>query len=85
MNIFEKHPHADAYRVGGSFQPYATIGADKRFTDAELASEHWAYCWLWERHVSLDDGYEGDPETREVKRRAEVIERFATLPHYDDE
>lgn len=39
--IYEKHPTADAYRVGGAFQPYAIIATEKRFTGAELAAEYW--------------------------------------------
>ena len=57
----------------------------KRLTDAELAAEHWCYCTLWFAAVRDDDGYDGAPETRERDRRAKVLERFATFPHYDDE
>lgn len=38
---FEKHPHADAYKVGGSFTPYAIVARDKRFTTAELLAQYW--------------------------------------------
>jgi len=41
LQIFEKHPEADAYRVGGFYSPYALVSQDKRFTDAELAAEYW--------------------------------------------
>ena len=39
--IYEKHPHMDAYRVGGFFSPYCLVSKDKRFSDAELAAEYW--------------------------------------------
>jgi hypothetical protein len=42
LQIFEKHPDADAYRVGGFYSPYALVATEKRFTDAELAAEYWA-------------------------------------------
>jgi len=42
LQIFEKHPTADAYRVGGFYSPYALVSAEKRFSDAELAAEYWA-------------------------------------------
>ncbi len=41
LQIFEKHPHADAYRVGGFYSPYALVSTEKRFTQAELAAAHW--------------------------------------------
>jgi hypothetical protein len=41
LQIFEKHPDADAYRVGGFYSPYALVAKEKRFTDAELAAEYW--------------------------------------------
>ena len=40
VTIYEKHPHADAYRVGGFYSPYALVSREKRFTDAELAAEY---------------------------------------------
>jgi hypothetical protein len=40
LQIFEKHPTADAYRVGGVYSPYALVSQDKRFSDAELAAEY---------------------------------------------
>ena len=41
---FEKHPEADAYRVGGFYSPYCLVSTNKRFSDAELAAEWWAAC-----------------------------------------
>jgi hypothetical protein len=76
--LFEKHPHIDAYKYGGSFTPYAIVGVDKRFTDAELAAEYWfadSECqtaWIDGEH------------TDEMQGRFEYIERFASLPSYDD-
>lgn len=56
----------------------------KRLTDAELAAEHWCYCTGWFAAVRSDDDYDGAPATRELARRATILERFATLPHYDE-
>lgn len=80
MRIFEKHPHADAYRFGPSFTPYAIVAVDKRFTDAELAAE-WHYAlseaetWFWVNHEQNDD---------RLEEQADTMRRFATLPHYDE-
>ena len=41
FTVYEKHPTADAYRVGGFYSPYALVSRDKRFTQAELAAEFW--------------------------------------------
>lgn len=54
----------------------------KRFTDAELAAEVWVAHWVWERaEATTDDG----AAIRIVMHRAQAIERFATLPHYDED
>lgn len=50
----------------------------KRFTDAELAAEHHRAKWtgLWaEKHGGLSD---------EGRAKIATVERFATLPHYDE-
>ena len=41
LTIYEKHPTADAYRVGGFYSPYALVATEKRFTGPELAAAHW--------------------------------------------
>jgi hypothetical protein len=77
LQIFEKHPTADAYRVGDFYSPYALISQDKRFADAELAAEYWkadADC----AHAA----FEGD-FTAEMQDQFHAFERFATLPHFD--
>lgn len=50
---------------------------DKRFTDAELAAEVWH---------SITNFYTTAPgeDACEEARRNGIIERFATLPHYDE-
>ena len=48
FTIYEKHPTADAYRVGGFYSPYALVATEKRFTEAELAAEWWAACLEYE-------------------------------------
>ena len=55
------------------------ISKSKRLTDAELSAEVWRAKWtgLWAEHNSgLNDS-----------RRAMIatVERFATLPHYDED
>ena len=87
LQIFEKHPHMDAYRVGGFYSPYALVSADKRFSDAELAAE-------WHRAVSAFQSANDMadlvpcPETWSDQERDRgwmyAVERFATLPHYDE-
>lgn len=39
--IFEKHPLADAYRMGGAFTPHAIVAREKRFTAPELLAQYW--------------------------------------------
>ncbi|GGJ55961.1 hypothetical protein [Glutamicibacter ardleyensis] len=47
----------------------------QRFTDAELAAEHWAKAW--EIKCLTGDGYSPEHALRE----GEIIYRFARLPH----
>ena len=73
LRLFEKHPHAEAYKVGGSFTPYAVVAVDKRFTGAELAAEYWA--------AALDADLMAPKELVEITA---TIRRFATNPSYDE-
>ena len=41
LHIYQKHPEADAYRVGGFYSPYCLVATYKRFTDAELSAAYW--------------------------------------------
>lgn len=41
LTIYEKHPEADAYKVGSSYAPYALVARANRFTGPELAAEYW--------------------------------------------
>jgi len=78
VKIFEKHPTLDAYRLGPSFTPYAIVAVDKRFTDAELAAEYWRAKYsgvMAEKHGGLRD---------ENRAKIATVERFYTLPHYDE-
>jgi hypothetical protein len=84
LTIYEKHPHADAYRVGGFFSPYCLVSTDKRFTDAELAAEYYRASFLHEYSLSEHDGYDGAPETRTHRIQARTFQRFASFPHYDE-
>jgi hypothetical protein len=83
LQIFEKHPDADAYRVGGFYSPYALVSQDKRFSDAELAAEYYRASFLHENSLSENDGYDGMPETRAHRRHSATFYRFANLPHFD--
>jgi len=86
LQIFEKHPNADAYRVGGFYSPYALVSTDKRFTDAELAAE-WHkqdnHCGQKLEGYAVAHNGEGlGAEEAEVEK-LRTIYRFATLPHHD--
>lgn len=67
----------------------------KRFTDAELAAEmfsavfHEAECEVrgmrmertWPKHPRVERYVE---QNHEFGRQADILRRFATLPHYDE-
>jgi hypothetical protein len=72
LQIFEKHPTADAYRVGGFYSPYALVSQDKRFSDAELAAEYWA--------AALDADIMAPADLVAITA---TVRRFATRPHFD--
>lgn len=75
LQVFPRHPRIPfVYRVRGSWQPLAVVAKEKRFTDAELCAEYWAHCF---DHLDLYGAAGNHPETR-------VLERFATLPHWDE-
>ena len=81
LQIFEKHPTADAYRVGGFYSPYALVSTDKRFSDAELAAEYWvadADCWKAEKGgVVLK---RGEPTLEKMR----TLYRFFSRPNAAD-
>lgn len=74
LQIFEKHPDMDAYKVGASFTPYAIMAREVRFTDAELAAEYWKVM------SGLYDGH-----GKAARERRYTLERFHALPHFDEE
>lgn len=86
LQIFEKHPDADAYRVGGFYSPYALVSRDKRFSDAELAAEWHKSTADFMTADSMDQIFE-DADTRAALDRARDwmfwVERFNLLPHFD--
>ena len=93
LTVYEKEPglygREDTYNSPDGFWAYPEshvdgYAAEKRFTAAELAAEHWSYCTGWYAAVRADDDYEGGMWSRELQRRAVILERFATLPHYDE-
>jgi hypothetical protein len=67
LRVYPKHPAADAYRVGGSYTPYAIVGTAKRFSTAELLAQYWygqamggnqnraAQLWRFATQPSYDD------------------------------
>ena len=73
FTIYEKHPTADAYRVGGFYSPYALVATEKRFTGPELMAEYWKVM------SGLYDGH-----ARAARARALTIKRFATQPNFDE-
>jgi len=86
LQIFEKHPTADAYRVGGFYSPYALVSTEKRFSDAELAAEwHQQDCYTAQRFEGYRRAHDGrlmgSEEEEDECRRA--IRKFATLPHFE--
>ena len=87
LQIFEKHPHMDAYRVGGFYSPYALVSTDKRFSDAELAAEfHFSRLDSRVRMARVDNCPGSETLFDHYERGLEqewTLERFATLPHFD--
>jgi len=88
FTIYEKHPTADAYRVGGFYSPYALVSREKRFSDAELAAEfHSARADYGEasKHISLTYwtplGVNEDATAETALKRATTMLRFEHLPH----
>lgn len=77
FTIYEKHPTLDAYRYGPSYTPYAIVAVEKRFSDGELAAEVW-------HSIVRFNTLLPSREAAEEARRNGVIERFATLPHFDE-
>jgi len=83
LELFPKHPEADAYRVGGAYQPYAVVAVDKRFSDAELMAET-------HRATSLEYAAKAEPSEykpgtqQRASIQASTLARFALLPHYDE-
>ena len=89
LELFEKHPQADAYRVGGAYQPYAVVAVDKRFTDAELMAEVWHE--VVERTINASNilgGQYDNPHAQKAFQtsidRSNTLHRFATRPSYDE-
>lgn len=90
LTIYERHPGdgQPVYRVGGSFTPYAIVGKDKRFTDAELAAEYQnSRLVSYVRHRRVEN-CPGDKVLFDHYDRALeqewFLERFATFPHHDE-
>ena len=85
FTIYEKHPTADAYRVGGFYSPYALVSTEKRFGDAELAAEYHQACFDYQiaRDYKWMRGEMTEVELTAWDDRCEVIHRFASLPHFD--
>lgn len=63
------------------------MAKEKRLTSVELAAEYWRYeSNIWEALAKMPEP--PTPEAimagEEWNRRAEIVERFATLPHADE-
>ena len=82
LTIYPKHPTADAYRVGGFYSPYCLVATDKRFTDAELAAEYWECQYDSETARGWANDY---AIIRRYDAKLETMQRFATLPHFEEE
>jgi hypothetical protein len=87
LRVFEKHPEAEAYHVGGSFTPYAIVAVDKRLSDGELAAEwHKQDNHCGQKLEGYAVAHNGEPlgtEEEEIDR-LRTFHRFATLPHFDE-
>lgn len=88
FQIFEKHPDVDAYRFGPSFTPYAIVVKEKRLTDAELAAEYQRICHEFDiAKCGLEyDHWPGMAwDADDIGDRHDILYRFATLPHHDEQ
>ena len=84
FTIYEKHPTADAYRVGGFYSPYALVSSDKRFTDSELAAETWRAEADWRnayRSAPMPGIGQWAANQFAAHDRERTLYRLATLPH----
>jgi len=82
FTIYEKHPTADAYRVGWFYSPYALVATEKRFTEAELAAEYWMSSSRMNRMLGYGDS-SALLEAQKEADKMDVFDHFAALPHYD--
>ena len=85
LQIFEKHPEADAYRVGGFYSPYALVMTEKRFSDAELSAEAWRAEADWRnayRSAPMPGIDQWAANQFDAHDRERTLHRFATLPHF---
>jgi hypothetical protein len=92
IRIFPKHPEADdTYYIGGAWAPAAITARDKRFSEAELAAVYWHDYSIYvreaanllscqERHMTA-----ATESFKEAVQKCEILERFARLPHFDEE
>jgi hypothetical protein len=89
LTVFEKEPglygREDTYHSPDGLWAYPEshvdgYAAEKRLTDAELAAEHHRAKWTGLMHEHKWHSILSD------KHRAMIatVERFATLPHYDE-
>ncbi len=88
LTVHPRHPTADdVYFIGGAWAPAAITAQDKRFSDAELAAEYWLLSSRRERMLGYDDGPESETrkQAHRDRERMNVVQRFATLPHFDQE
>jgi len=85
LTIYEKHPTADAYRVGGFYSPYALVATEKRFTGPELAAEYWRLRLKVCASGNRDMKAKGHvcAEWQAAHDELDTMQRFATLPHFD--
>ncbi|QDG65816.1 hypothetical protein NIBR502772_05945 [Pseudarthrobacter sp. NIBRBAC000502772] len=82
------YPPIHRPRYGYGIDPYReqwkrerNIIEAKRLTDAELAAEYWRS--TWDAQSCYHDG--SDEDITATRKEYEALERFATLPHYDED
>jgi hypothetical protein len=83
-----KHPTADdVYYITGAWAPSCITAKEKRFSDGELAAEYWLLSSRRERMLGYQDG-PGSETKKQAHRdleRMEIVLRFYSLLHYDEE
>jgi len=86
LTVFPRHPSApDTYYINGAWAPAAITAVEKRFSDAELMAEYWMWQGNQEWWLARPNMDRRSKVIQRVIHRAEVMARFARLPHHDED